>query len=126
MRFPIRESVLHIVSTRVLPLNPFHMRTRYYVCQRPQCRLYLRHGAAVLGDEVRVHAQPLRWHGQHFCRPLSRLFVHRNQRPRRWGLFVMLRGWGGGVLNSRDVGGLARRRCREVMARAAEVRGSLP
>jgi hypothetical protein len=52
------------------------IRTRNDICQRPQRRLDLRYGAAVLGDEVRVHAQPSWRQREYLARLLRRLLVH--------------------------------------------------
>jgi hypothetical protein len=98
-------------------------RTRDNVCQRPQRRLYLRHGAAVLSDEVRVHAQPPRRHRQHLGRPLRRLLVHFDRCPNRRGLLQSVERRAAGVTVTVMRGWRARRDGGEVMARRC--RGSI-
>jgi hypothetical protein len=70
------ESVLDRVNTALGFRGPRRKRTWYDICQGPQCRLDLRYGAGVLCDEVGIHPEPFRRHGQDRRRPLSRLFVH--------------------------------------------------
>jgi hypothetical protein len=94
------------------------MRTRYNICQRSQCGLYLRYRAAVLGDEVGIHPKPFRRERQDLRGLLRRLFVH-GVAPIDGRCEAPYRVVGGGVEMRRKTGMLAaiRGAQAEVMAR---------